>query len=195
MLHLLSGTYEVIDPWFGRPHCPLEFDMGCGFGRYTLELARRFPDRLVLGSDLHPGRLRKIAARADRRGIGNAEFLYVNNLALVGYLLPDGCVSRLHLLCPDPWPKARHRARRLVTSAFLTRAARILAPGGVLHLATDHEPYLASLQEVVASLPFFRPAPEAIADVLDLQTDFEKIWLHLGKTVPHLAYMRQEDRP
>lgn len=168
--------------------------MGCGFGRYTLELAKRFSDRLVLGSDLHPGRLRKIAVRAEHRGIANVEFLYVNNLALVGYLLPDGCISRLHLLCPDPWPKARHRARRLVTSAFLTRVARILAPGGVLHLATDHPPYLESLREVAEGLPFFTPAPEAIVDVLDLKTDFEKIWLHLGKQVPHLAYRRTDSR-
>lgn len=190
MLHLLSGKYEVLDPWFGRPRSLVEFDMGCGFGRYTLALARRFPERLVLGSDLHPGRLRKIVRRAEREGLGNVEFLYGNNQALVGYLLPDACVHRLHLLCPDPWPKARHRARRLVTSDFLTRVARILAPGGVLHMATDHGPYLETLQAVADGLPFFRAEPDAIADIRDLKTDFERIWNHLGKEVPHLAYRR-----
>ena len=44
-------------------------------------------------------------------------------------LLPDGCLDRLFLLFPDPWPKARHAKRRFVHPALLPLLARVLKPG------------------------------------------------------------------
>lgn len=190
MVHELSGQYCVIDPWFGRTRCPIEFDMGCGFGRFTLDLAMRFPDRLVLGSDLHPARLAGLVRKARFRRLENVEALYVNNLALVGFLLPDASIWRLHLLCPDPWPKERHRGRRLMTTDFLARVARVLEPGGILHFSTDHAPYLDSVQEMAAALPSLTLAPEAMADIADMETGFERLWRAKGKAVPHLAYRK-----
>jgi tRNA (guanine-N7-)-methyltransferase len=188
MIHILTNTYRVLDPWFGRARCPIELDMGCGKGRFTLALAERHPERLVLASDVMLGRLRKVEARRGRRGIANLELLRATNAELVGYQLPDGCICRLHLLCPDPWPKARHRWRRTVTTDFLVRAARVIEPGGTLHVATDHLPYAEHLTTLAACLPFLRPAPHRIHDILDLRTDFELDWLAEGRFVPHLVY-------
>jgi tRNA (guanine-N7-)-methyltransferase len=138
------------------------------------------------------GRLRKVAAKADRRGLRNLELLRANNLELVGYQLPDRSVQRIHLLCPDPWPKARHRHHRFITTDFLTRLARVLSPRGVLHLATDHLPYLDDIQRIVADMPLFHPAPEACDDVRDIKTDFELLWEAEGRSVPHLVFRRAD---
>jgi tRNA (guanine-N7-)-methyltransferase len=188
MLHILTSTYRMIEPWFDRPPCPIELDMGCGKGRFTLELARRYPERLILASDIMLGRLRHIEARLERQGIPNVELLRANHQELAGFQLPDNSVRRLHLLCPDPWPKARHRWRRVVTTDFLNRVARILEPGGILHLATDHPPYAETLRNVVAGLPVFQEEPESIADIADLKTGFEVLWLSKNRHVPHLAF-------
>ena len=188
MLRVITNTYERLDPWYSREHCPIELDMGCGKGGFLLQLAERFPDRLILGSDVMLGRLRRVQRKVERRCLANVELLRASNLELVGYQLPDSCVTRLHLLCPDPWPKTRHRARRLVTSDFLARVARVLVPGGVLHLSTDHVPYLAVLRQCVESLTLFAAAPGEIADIADIRTDFERKWLEAGKSVPHLGY-------
>ena len=76
-----------------------------------------------------------------------------------GWLLPTAGVARLHLLCPDPWPKKRHAGRRLVNQQeFLGGLARVLQPGGEFLLKTDDRVYcedaLASLGEDVK--PFVR---------------------------------------
>ena len=42
---------------------------------------------------------------------------------------------------PDPWPKARHRKRRLVNPVFAAELARVLKPGGRLRFATDWADY------------------------------------------------------
>jgi len=188
MIHILTNTYAVIDPWFGRPRAPIELDMGCGKGGFLLALAERRPDRLVLGSDVMLGRLRRLARKAERRGLINVELLRAENRELAAFQLPDRCIHRIHILCPDPWPKNRHRGRRLITSEFVGRLARLLIPGGVLHLATDHEPYLDTFQAVLDADARFTPAPETIRDIADIQTDFEKQWLAEGRRVPHLAY-------
>ena len=190
MIHLLTNTYAVIDPWFGRCPQPIELDMGCGKGRFALDLAAYYPDRLILGSDVMLGRLRRVARKVERRGLENVELLRAESIELVGYQLPDCSVRRLHLLCPDPWPKARHRHQRLITTDFLTRVARVLEPDGVLHIATDHTPYLLATKALLDALPFFAAAPDRLDDLRDLKTDFELTWEQRGKTVPHLAYRR-----
>ncbi len=73
--------------------------------------------------------------------------------------LPDGLLSRLYVLFPDPWPKARHHKRRLVQPGFVAEAARLLAPGGRFTLATDWAHYAdAMLSTVLADGRFDWPA-------------------------------------
>jgi len=192
VIHILTGTYQVIDPSFGRQPSAVELDMGCGKGRFCLELARRYPERLVLGSDVMLGRLRRVDRKADRRGLANLVLLRADNLDLASYLLPQASVDRVHLLCPDPWPKSRHRVRRLVTTDFIARLVRILKPGGSLHMSTDFAPYFEDWRRIVAAYPALCEDPSAMVDVADIQTDFEIQWRRSGRDVPHLAFRLAE---
>jgi tRNA (guanine-N7-)-methyltransferase len=193
VIEILTGVYRTIDPTFGREPSAIELDRGCGKGRFCLELARRYPDRLILGSDVMLGRLRRVDRKATRRGLTNLVLLRADSLDLASYLLPQAAVDRVHLLCPDPWPKNRHRIRRLVTTDFLARIARILKPGGALHLATDFLPYFEDWRRMLAAYPAFREDASATADVADIQTDFEIQWRSAGRDVPHLAFRFQPE--
>jgi tRNA (guanine-N7-)-methyltransferase len=188
VIEILTGSYRVIDPTFGQRPSAIELDLGCGKGRFCLELARRYPERLILGSDVMLGRLRRVDRKATRRGLANLVLLRADSLDLVSYLLPPQCVDRIHLLCPDPWPKSRHRSRRLVTTDFVARLARVLKPGGALHMSTDYLPYFEDWRGILGAFPAFREEPDAMADVVDLQTDFEIQWRGEGREVPHLAF-------
>ena len=55
--------------------------------------------------------------------------------------LPAGCLDRLFLLFPDPWPKRRHAKRRLVQVDFIEDAARVLKSGARLRFVTDWADY------------------------------------------------------
>ncbi|NOY81203.1 MAG: methyltransferase domain-containing protein [Kiritimatiellaeota bacterium] len=188
VIHILTNTYSVIDPCFARGAREVELDMGCGKGRFLLGLARRYPERVVLGSDVMLGRLRRVQRKVDRFGLRNVELLRAENLELAAFLLPDRSIHRVHLLCPDPWPKARHRGRRLITSEFIGRLLRILAPQAVFHVATDHAPYLEVIEAVAGKASGLEPAPTAVDDIADLRTDFELQWLAEGRQVRHLSY-------
>ena len=56
--------------------------------------------------------------------------------------VPDGALSFLYLLHPDPWPKARHAKRRMVNDRPVDLFAAKLRPGGEFRLATDDPTYL-----------------------------------------------------
>ena len=77
-------------------------------------------------------------------------------------LLPDGCLDRLFLLFPDPWPKARHAKRRFVHPAQLPLLARVVRPGAEWRMASDDPTYQAWVAEVMAGQALFdAPAPVA----------------------------------
>jgi tRNA (guanine-N7-)-methyltransferase len=192
-IHILTNRWVVVDPRFGRgDDCFVEMDLGCGKGGLALALAQRFPQRLVVACDVMLGRLRKVVNKARFAGLANIEIVRANGFDLLAYQVPPASVHRIHLVCPDPWPKKRHSARRLVNTEFLRRVVRVLAPAGVLHLATDDEEYCEHMLAAVSRIPSLRAdaSGEAIADVTDIVTEFEKRWNQRGVRVPHFAFVR-----
>ena len=84
-------------------------------------LAARYPERRILAADVMLGRLRKVVKRLERSGSANWEVLRVEARMLIGRMLPDASLDRIHLLCPDPWPKGRHRGHRLLAATSRRR--------------------------------------------------------------------------
>jgi tRNA (guanine-N7-)-methyltransferase len=56
--------------------------------------------------------------------------------------IPDGALSFVYLLHPDPWPKARHAKRRMMNDGPVDLIAAKLKPGGEFRFGTDHPVYL-----------------------------------------------------
>ena len=77
-------------------------------------------------------------------------------------LLPDGCLSKLILNFPDPWPKTRHAKRRFVHPALVPDVARALVPGGEWRIATDDPTYQAWTKDVMGAQSLFSVAPPAL---------------------------------
>ncbi len=67
--------------------------------------------------------------------------LFDDDVRLLFPQLPDNFIDRVYVLFPDPWPKKRHASRRFVNPDNLREIHRILKPGGLLRIATDHPVY------------------------------------------------------
>ena len=185
LIQILTDNYVQ---WQPEPQDRVELDLGCGKGGYLISLAQMYPERLFLGADVMLGRLRKVQKKVDRNCIENIRLLRVNALDLIGYILPDQSLYRIHVLCPDPWPKNRHRSKRLLSSEFLGRIAAKLCTDGILHIATDDENYFAFISEAIAGLPHYVNAPAALDDVKHIKTDFELKFEESGIRVKHMAF-------
>ena len=168
----------------------LELDLGCGKGSFTTELAKRHPERIILAADVLSGRLRKLVKRNLRDGVENMRVLKAEARMLTARLLPDGTLSRIHILCPDPWPKDRHSGNRLLSSNFMTHIHRVLKANGVWHFSTDDLEYLEAVRKAVKASGLFGEDPERLSDVADIKTDFEVMWNSMGKNVFHHAWIK-----
>jgi tRNA (guanine-N7-)-methyltransferase len=168
----------------------VELDLGCGNGSFTTALAQRYPTHLILAADILVGRLRKLVNRNRRETVDNIIALRVEARNLLSYMLHDGSINRLHILCPDPWPKGRHRSHRLLCSDFMKNIHRILATDGIFHFATDDDYYYETVCRLVEVSGLFTENIEQYVDIADIKSDFEKRWIAEGKTVRHITWQR-----
>jgi tRNA (guanine-N7-)-methyltransferase len=176
------------------PHAasrPLEVDLGCGDGTFLVEMAAAHAERNFLGVERLAGRVERTAKRITERGLANARVLRLETSYTLAWLLPANSVSRVHLLCPDPWPKKGHHRRRLFNDPeFLGGLVRVLIPGGEFLHKTDDRPYFEHALEVMAGQPCFTRLDWPDDAFFYLPTDFESQWRALGKTM-HRARWRK----
>lgn len=130
-----------VDPrvWFDRPGQPLHVEIGSGKGTFLVQEAPQNPDVNYLGIERSPEFYRYAADRARRRALANVRILHADAVEFIRFWCADAVVQALHLYFSDPWPKTRHHKRRVVQDPTLAEFHRILAPGGALHLVTDHD--------------------------------------------------------
>src|SRR5215469_11660009 len=145
----LAGRLRNFDdlpaPWepaalFGR-QAPLEVEVGTGKGLFLATAAGETPERDFLGIEVSRKYAFYAAGRLAKRGITNACVIYGDALRVFRERLPDASLAAVHVYFPDPWWKARHKKRRVMSAPFVTDIERTLVPGGRLHFWTDVQEY------------------------------------------------------
>jgi len=179
-----EAEVREIFPEGGRP---LELDLGCGDGSFLLRMAGRFPERDFLGVERLLGRVRKVSRGAARDGLSNVRVLRADSNYTVRWLLPKAAFSRIHFLCPDPWPKKKHaRRRQMCQPAFLEALRALLVADGELLFMTDAAAYHEEASEVLKGVAFFERLPWGEDDFFYAKTDFEEQWLAEGRSMNRL---------
>ena len=115
-------------------------EIGFGGGEHMAEQAARRPDVLILGAEPFQNGVASAVRHVDERALQNVRIHDGDARELLARL-PDACATRLFILFPDPWPKARHNKRRIVQPETILEFARVLQAGGRLRFATDWADY------------------------------------------------------
>ena len=168
---------------------PLEVELGAGDGSFFVQWAALNPGVNFLGVERLLGRLKKIGKKSKRAGLENARGLRLEAGYFAEYLLPPASVRAFHIYFPDPWPKRKHRANRLINGRFTEVLRAALEAGGLVYLRTDDLDYFAQMTEVFGANQHFEPVPtpEPLAAVL---TDFEREFTAQGIQTNRAAYRR-----
>ena len=151
---------------FGRS-APLTLEIGSGTGEQIVAAAAAHPDRDYLALEVWVPGIAKLVSKAVEAGVDNIRVLEADVVQALPIMLGDACLDEVWTFFPDPWRKARHRKRRLVSDAFALQVARVLRDGGVWRLATDWDDYAWQIRDVIEACPLFenphvgqRPDPE-----------------------------------
>lgn len=175
-----------LDRSFGR-RAPRVLDIGFGHGESTAAIAASAPDHDVLAVDVHTPGVADLLTRLAAERLDNVRVMETDVVPLLDRL-PAGAFVRVQVLFPDPWPKTRHHRRRLVGPVFVSRVARLLAPGGVLHVATDSTAYAGSIRAAMAAEPGLSPRTSG-RDARPV-TRFEARARRAGREIHELAAVR-----
>ena len=120
---------------------PLHFEIGFGGGEHLATRADLLPDHGFIGAEPFVNGVAQALVHVRDRALGNVRIHHGDALEVLRRV-PDGALTMLYLLHPDPWPKAKHAKRRMVNDGPLRMIADKLKPGGEFRFGTDHPVYL-----------------------------------------------------
>ena len=130
-------------PWgeiFGNDH-PLVLEIGCGIGDFVVKTAADHPEWNYIALDFYNKGCFKTCRRVERHGLTNVRVARDEARHFITSHIAPATLRGVHINCPDPWPKRKHRKRRLVSEEFVAFLRGYLAPGGEFHFATDFADY------------------------------------------------------
>lgn len=119
-------------------------DFGSGMGTHSLNLATNSSHAAVLAIDVHTVGLLAVAETATELNLGNIRTHHGDGMDVFKAMLKPESIQEVHILFPDPWPKARHHKRRLINPSFLDMTLKVLKTGGRIIFVTDDESYFDS---------------------------------------------------
>jgi tRNA (guanine-N7-)-methyltransferase len=199
-------AFAELMPRFGVPYraAPLDFreafgrsapviaEIGFGMGETTAEIAAQNPANDYLAIEVHAPGVGSLLRQMGERDLANIRIVQHDAVEVLRDMVPAASLAAIHVFFPDPWPKKRHHKRRLLQPAFVELAASRLAPGGLLHVATDWQEYAEQVLTVLAAAPALTNTAAGFAErpAGRPKTKFERRGLKLGHGVWDLLFTK-----
>ncbi|PQJ31172.1 tRNA (guanosine(46)-N7)-methyltransferase TrmB [Nonlabens arenilitoris] len=196
----MTTAFEWKGKWatFFKNNHPITLELGCGKGEYTIDLARKYPNRNFIGVDIKGARFWRGAKTALEEGLNNVAFLRTQ-IELVEYAFGTNEIDEIWITFPDPQIKYKRTKHRMTNPEFLAKYKNILVEGGYINLKTDsefmHGYTLGLLQGLGEDIVFAHhdiyTHTEAPEEVVKTQTFYEKQYLEQGKAITYLKFRLQ----
>lgn len=169
-------------------------EVGFGGGEHLIAMAKANPDVLLIGCEPFVNGVAMCLGAHERAGVANVR-IHPGDAREIFDVAPEDAFARIFVNYPDPWPKARHHKRRFIGEDNLPRLARVAAPGGRLHVASDIPDYIRSSLEAARREPRFRWTAERPDDWRRPWADwpgtrYEAKALREGRTPCYLTFER-----
>jgi tRNA (guanine-N7-)-methyltransferase len=177
---------------FGR-EAPLMVEIGSGTGHAVTELALAHPDANLVAFEVFSPGVASTLGRLARHDVTNVRLVVADGAQALPVLFGAGSITELWTFFPDPWHKARHHKRRLVSPELAAVVASRLTADGTWRLATDWDDYAEAMQLVLDGEPGLVNRNDGWAPRYELRplTKYERRGLDAGRTIHDLAYGRR----
>ena len=199
-LELKTQAPSPLRDLFRIPVGQVWLEIGFGSGEHLLWQAEHHRDVGLIGCEPFINGVASLLGAVDQRGVANIR-VHDGDAREVLSWLPNGSISRIFMLFPDPWPKKRQLKRRLLAPETVTELTRVLVPGGELRFASDDADYAALALLLVGQSGAFtwlatrpadwreRPAhwPETRYERKAVGQGRQPIYLRFGKMGPKSA--------
>lgn len=132
---------------------PLALEIGCGIGDFVVQLAQQNSEVNFLAIDIYNKGCYKTCKKVEAAGLENVRVMRVEARHLLTNHIARESLAAIYINCPDPWPKKRHRRRRLADREFLHRAFCCLRFEGDFYFNTDFADYAEEVAQILSPSP------------------------------------------
>lgn len=200
-------TFDMQGHWhelYFKNQNPIVLELGCGKGEYTVELARRYPDKNFIGVDIKGARLWTGATLALREELPNVAFLRTN-IEIIDRFFGKDEVQELWLTFSDP--QMKNPRKRLTSTFFLERYRHFLIDNGIIHLKTDSNflftytsilieknrlPVEVSTTDLYGTVELdssLITLDSSLQEAASIQTYYESMWLARGLNIRYTKFL------
>ena len=144
--HYLPGSNELSS--LTNNHEKVILEIGFGNGDNTTFLASQNPNALIIAAEVYLSGIGSLLASISEYSFTNIK-IFDKDVRELLLQVDQEIFDEVYIICPDPWPKARHHKRRLVQHEFLKLLAKVLKKNGTVYISTDWENYAESMQEEI----------------------------------------------
>ncbi|MDT8393843.1 MAG: tRNA (guanosine(46)-N7)-methyltransferase TrmB [Bacteroidales bacterium] len=198
----LRNGFHLKGKWksdFFNNQNPIILELGCGKGEYTVELARRFPEKNFIGVDIKGARMWVGCKKVHELGLKNVAFIRTR-IELIENFFDHDEVSEIWLTFSDPQPRKSRAKKRLSSPQFLKRYSHFLHHDNLIHLKTDNRQLFDYTLEVIAEgghekgfVSYDVYHLGAPPEVMEIQTFYEQMWREEGRTIHYLNFRMKKD--
>ena len=178
-------SYEVLDAndihHVAKGFNSIYIEIGFGDGENIISIARENPDKLFIGSEVYLSGIGSLIGKIIKFNIKNIRIHHGDIRELLDDIqtpILDGVL----IICPDPWPKARHHKRRLINEEFLSLLGKRIKPEGGLYISTDWEDYAENISESIEDSEAFQHTEEKLYTELPI-TRFQSRAIKEGRKI------------
>ena len=185
---------------FDPAHAPEGFaqtwlEIGFGGGEHLLWQARHNRNVVLIGCEPFEDGVVKVLSAVTAEGLVNVR-VHMGDVREILKSIAPNSIDRAFILFPDPWPKRKHRKRRLVNSSLLALLARAMRPGAELRIGTDIGDYARTMLEAFATEPNFVWQANSPADWRERPADwpetrYEAKAVREGRRRYYLRFLRR----
>lgn len=194
LLDLDAAPPAPLTKLFPRSVSQVWLEIGFGAGEHLAWQAETNPRTGIIGCEPFINGVAALLGEIETRKLANIRLWDSDAREVLGWL-GEGSLDRVFMLYPDPWPKARHHKRRLVSPRTLATLARVMRPGAELRIGSDIPDYVRATLEAVFTTPDFEWLAERPEDWRARppdwpQTRYEKKAIREGRKAHCLIFRR-----
>ena len=155
----------------------LNLEIGFGDGKYLSEQALNNPKQSFIGIEVFESGLANTYKKIEKFNITNLKLIQGDVAQIFSKNKSKNLFDLITIFFPDPWPKSKHKKRRLLKKNFFLILQSLLKKEGKIIIKTDWQDYAEEIIETLKDLKFNFDQESVNVDSKELITKYEEIAL------------------
>ena len=161
----------------------LNLEIGFGDGIFLFDQALNNLEEAFIGIEVFESGLTNTYKKIKKSNLKNLKLINGDVIQILSTNKSKNLFELIIILFPDPWPKSKHKKRRLLKSDFFIVLQSLLKKDGKIIIKTDWQDYAEEIRETLNKLDYQHTHIYETSNLKELKTKYEKIALKENRSI------------